>query len=80
MEERVLSFEHLEDVELKVSVGVGKSVKPLAEVLQLRVGDVLPLDKKKDDLVDVFVNDQYFIAGELVVANEKYSIRIVEFA
>lgn len=80
MDEQALSFAHLEDVELKVSVGVGKSVRPLSEVMRLRVGDVLSLDKKKDDLVDIFVNDQYFIAGELVVANEKYSVRIVEFA
>jgi len=80
MGKQTLSFEHLGDVELNVSVCVGKSKKALADVMRLQVGDVLVLDKKKDDLVDIFVNDQFFIAGELVVANEKYSVRIVEFA
>jgi len=74
------AFGKLGDVDVNVTVSVGRCVKPFEEIMRLRVGDVIVLDKKKDDLVDVFVNDQYFIAGELVVANEKYSVRIVEFA
>jgi len=80
MKEQALSFDHLQDVELHVSVCVGKSIKAFADVMRLQPGDVIILDKKKDDLVDIFVNNQYFIAGELVVANAKYSVRIVEFA
>lgn len=72
------TFAPLRDVSLKLSVGVGKCVKPFAEVMRLQPGDVLVLDKTKDDLIDIFVNDQFFMAGELVVANEKYSVRIVE--
>lgn len=74
------AFGKLSDVDVNVAVSVGKCAKPFQEIMRLRAGDVIVLDKKKDDLVDVFVNEQFFIAGELVVANEKYSVRIVEFA
>lgn len=75
-----IPFDHLGDVELNVSADVGKCVKSFAEVMRMQAGDVLVLDRKKEAVVDVRVNGQYFIAGELVVANDKYSVRIVEFA
>ncbi|WP_200763819.1 FliM/FliN family flagellar motor switch protein [Nitrosophilus alvini] len=70
----------LNDVELKINVTVGKTSKMLMDIVALKEGDILKLDKGIEEYIDVHINNQIFALGEMVVANEKYGVRIVDLA
>ncbi len=71
-------IESLKDVNVKFSVNVGKTQKILAEILALKEGDVVELDKNIEEYVNIDLNNRPFAIGEMVIANEKYGVRIVD--
>ena len=73
-------LEFLSDVKLKVNVTVGRVNKLLIEILSLKEGDIIELDKNVEDYIDIKLNGKNFAIGEIVVANEKYGVRIVDLA
>jgi len=75
-----LDLEFLSDVNLRVHVEVGKVEKLFFDVLKLKEGDVIKLDKNVEDYIDIYVNGQHFAIGEMVVVNEKYAVRVVDLA
>lgn len=64
------------DVPLKVSVVLGKSQRPIRDVLNLGPGSILELDKQADDPVQVLVNGTLIAEGEVVVINENFGVRL----
>ncbi len=68
----------LSDVELDVSIELGRTHMHLEEVLKLRTGAVVPLDKLAGDPVDVFVNGRLVARGEILVLNDNFCIRVAE--
>ncbi|WP_457642086.1 FliM/FliN family flagellar motor switch protein [Persephonella sp.] len=77
-EELDISF--LEDVTIKVTGEVGRTKKLFIDILSLKEGDIIKLDKHVEDYVELYVKDQLFAIGELIVANKKYGIRVVDLA
>ncbi|MRI83767.1 MAG: flagellar motor switch protein FliN [Nitratiruptor sp.] len=73
-------LEFLGDVKLRVSASVGQVQKLLIEILSLKEGDIIELDKNVEEYIDIKLNDKSFAIGEIVVANEKYGVRIVDLA
>ncbi len=73
-------LEFLSDVKLGVNVTVGRVNKLLIEILSLKEGDIIELDKNVEDYIDIKLNGKNFAIGEIVVANEKYGVRIVDLA
>ncbi len=73
-------IEFLKDVKVRFNVHVGSVQKMLIEILSLKEGDVIELNKNIEEYVDVKLNNQSFAIGEIVIANEKYGIRIVDLA
>jgi flagellar motor switch protein FliN/FliY len=51
---------------------------PVRELLQLRTGSVVQLDKMAGEPVDLFVRDVRFARGEVVVADNNFGLRITE--
>lgn len=68
----------LRDVELDVSVELGRTEMTLAEVLALHVGSVVELDRPAGAPVDVRVNGTLLARGEVVVIDGEYAVRIAE--
>lgn len=68
----------LTDVSLKVSFELGRTRKTVREILELQKGSVLSLNKLAGENIDVLVNNMAIAAGELVVTDEKFSVRITE--
>lgn len=68
----------LRDVELNVSIELGRTHMYLEEVLKLRKGSVVPLDKLAGDPVDVYVNGRLIARGEILVLNDNFCIRVAE--
>jgi flagellar motor switch protein FliN/FliY len=68
----------LMDVALEVSVELGRSHMSIADILALRTGSVIELDKLAGEPVDVSVNGTLIARGEVVVVDEKFGVRITE--
>ncbi len=68
------------DIKLRIHVEVGRTRKNFAELLKIKEGDIIKLDKSLEEYIDLYINDKLFAIGELVVVNDKYGIRIVDLA
>jgi flagellar motor switch protein FliN/FliY len=68
----------LNDVELDLRIELGRTQMRLEEVLHLRGGSVVALDKLAGDPVDVYVNGRLIAHGEVLVMNDNFCIRVTE--
>ncbi|MFN0138144.1 MAG: flagellar motor switch protein FliN [Phycisphaerae bacterium] len=69
-------LELLDDVELEVTVELGRAEMYIEDVLRLGVGSVVELDKLAGDPVEIFVNAQLVARGEVLVLNDNFCVRI----
>ncbi|MGE0606134.1 MAG: flagellar motor switch protein FliN [Pirellulales bacterium] len=72
------TLELLRDVELDLKIELGRTYMQLEDVLRLRKGSVVPLDKLAGDPVDIFVNGRLIARGEVLVMNDNFCIRVAE--
>lgn len=72
------SIELLGDVDLHVTVELGRTQMLVEDVLKLGQGSVVELDKLAGDPVDVYVNNRLIARGEVLVLNDNFCIRISE--
>lgn len=68
----------LQDVELDLRIELGRTELLIEEVLQLREGAVVPLDKLAGDPVDILVNGRLIGRGEVLVLNDNFCVRVAE--
>ncbi len=68
----------LTDVSLGVSFELGRTQKAVREILQLKKGSIIALDKLAGEYVDVLVNNHSIAVGEVVVMDDKFAVRITE--
>ena len=68
----------LQDVPVQVSVGLGKATLMMGELMALKKGDVLTLDKQAGDPVDVFVNNHLVAHGELTLSGEQFGVILTQ--
>jgi flagellar motor switch protein FliN/FliY len=67
----------LMDINLPVTVELGRKNMRIKELLDLGQGSVVELDKLAGDFVDVLINGQKFAVGEIMVADDNFAVRIV---
>ena len=53
------------DVPIEITISVGRARPKIGELLALSHASVLPLDRKVDDPVELFVGDRLIARGEL---------------
>jgi flagellar motor switch protein FliN/FliY len=68
----------LQDVELDLRIELGRTELLIDEVLRLREGSVVPLDKLAGDPVDILVNGRLVARGEVLVLNDNFCVRVAE--
>ena len=68
----------LHDVNLQVTIELGRAQMLVEDVLRLGEGSVVELDKLAGDPVDVYVNQRLVARGEVLVLNDNFCIRISE--
>ena len=68
----------LSDVELDLKIELGRTNMYLEDVLKLRKGSVVPLDKLAGDPVDIYVNGRLIARGEVLVLNDNFCVRVAE--
>ena len=72
------SVDLLGEVELDLRIELGRTQMRLDEVLKLRGGSVVALDKLAGDPVDIFVNGRLIAKGEVLVMNDNFCVRVTE--
>tara|TARA_B100001250_G_scaffold397565_1_gene404820 strand:+ start:5176 stop:5679 length:504 start_codon:yes stop_codon:yes gene_type:complete len=68
----------LMDVNLNVTIELGRSRQTMQSVLGLGEQSVVELDKQVGESVDVLVNGKLFARGEVVTVSENFGVRITE--
>jgi flagellar motor switch protein FliN/FliY len=66
------------DVNMPVSVELGRVFMPIGELLQLSEGSVIQLDRMISQPVDIIAQGVRLARGEVVVVEERYAVRITE--
>ncbi|MBU3185996.1 flagellar motor switch phosphatase FliY [Clostridium estertheticum] len=64
------------DVQLEISVVLGKTKKNIRDILNLGTGSLIELDKLAEEPVDILVNGKKVAYGEVVVVDENFGVRI----
>ena len=72
------TIELVRDVELDLKIELGRTHMYLEDVLKLRRGSVVSLDKLAGDPVDIYVNGRLIARGEVLVLNDNFCVRVAE--
>ena len=75
---RGLSLQDLGNLDLDISIELGRTELLIEEVLKLREGAVVSLDKLAGDPVDIIANGRLVARGELLVIDGKFGVRLSE--
>lgn len=73
-------FDLIKDVDVRLSVELGRTDMKLKDVLALGEDSVVMLDRLTDELLDVMVNGKLIARGEIVAEGGRFGLRIVELA
>ena len=71
-------LELLLDIPLKVSVILGRTKRPIKEVLSLTPGAIVELSSQVNEPVEILVNGTLIARGEVVAVNENFGVRITD--
>lgn len=66
------------DVPLHVSVELGRTKVLIKDLLQMREGSVIELDKLAGEPLDIYVNHHLIARGEAVVVDDKVGLRLTD--
>jgi flagellar motor switch protein FliN/FliY len=66
------------DVEMPVSVSIGRAQMPLKDVVKLTTGSVVELSRNVSEPVDIVVNNCIVARGDVVVVDGNFGVRIRE--
>lgn len=70
------TIDMLYDVELDVKIELGRTYLSVEDILSLREGSVVQLDKDAGAPVDILVNGRRVAEGEVLVLNDFFCVRI----
>ena len=73
-----IDINYLLDVGLQVSVEVGRRLFFISDILAWDPGSIIELDRAVGEPLNLLINGKPVAKGEVVVANDKFAIRITE--
>jgi flagellar motor switch protein FliN len=68
----------LMDVDLPISIELGRTKMSIADILAIGPGSVVELNKLAGEPVDLLVNHKVIARGEVVVVDENFGLRITQ--
>lgn len=78
MMEKADNLKLIYDIEVEISVILGKLSKNIEYLLNLKEGELLELNKNIEDYLEVYIQDIPFGKGELVIVNDKFGVRLID--
>lgn len=73
-------LEKMGDLKVEVEVQLGQTRMPLEQVLKLKAGSLVELDKLAGEPVDLLANGKLIARAEVVVIEESFGVKILEIA
>lgn len=67
----------LRNVDVRLSVELGRAQLKLKDILALEPDSVVPLDRLTDELLDILVNGQPIGKAEIVAQGDRFAMRVV---
>jgi flagellar motor switch protein FliN/FliY len=77
-EKGAADLEAVFDVPVRISVVLGRTRLPIADLLKLQVGNVLELDRQVGEAVEIYVNDRPVARGEIVLVEDRLGVTMTE--
>jgi flagellar motor switch protein FliN len=71
-------LEQVLDVPVNVSAVLGKTRMEVSQLLKLAPGQLLELDRRVGEAIDIYVNNRLVARGEVVVVDEKLGVTMTE--
>ncbi|MFT7493622.1 MAG: flagellar motor switch protein FliN/FliY [Alteromonas macleodii] len=68
----------LENIEVEMSIEVGRADISISELLRLNEGSVVELNRLAGEPLDILVNGTMIAKGEVVMVGERFGIRFSE--
>lgn len=68
----------LMDAPVRVDIVLGEARMPVEELMSLSEGEIVELENRTTDLVDIYVSDRLMARGHLVVADGQLGVTLSE--
>jgi flagellar motor switch protein FliN/FliY len=68
----------LQDIDVRLTVELGRKQMRLRDVLALGENSIVELDRLTDDPLDILVNGKLIARGEVVAQGNRFAIRVLE--
>ena len=68
------------DLESKINISLGESYVSVLDLLNLKIGDVIELNKTAGDNADIYVQNQFISRAEILVFEDVFVLRLNELA
>jgi len=68
----------LQDVNIMLTVELGRTIHTLKEILGMGEGSIMELDKLAGEPLDIFANNKLIAKGEVVVIDENFGVRLTD--
>ncbi len=66
------------DVPVNITAVLGRTNMEVADLLKLDAGDVVELDRKVGEAIDIFVNNRLVARGEVVLVEDRLGVTMTE--
>ncbi|MBL6897744.1 MAG: flagellar motor switch protein FliN, partial [Luminiphilus sp.] len=71
-----VSADVLQSVPVTLSVEVGRTRLKIRDLLRLKQGSVIELERNAGEPLDLLVNNTVVAQGEVVLVNDRYGVRL----
>ena len=66
------------DIPVDIAAVLGRTSLDVSELLKLDAGDVVELDRKVGEAIDIFVNNRLVARGEVVLVEDRLGVTMTE--
>ncbi|MGL4819741.1 MAG: flagellar motor switch phosphatase FliY [Bacilli bacterium] len=77
-EHEARNLDLLYDIQLDVSVELGRTKQSIRDILELTQGSIIELDKLAGEPVEILVSNKLVARGEVVVIEENFGVRVTD--
>jgi flagellar motor switch protein FliN/FliY len=78
MTDNLRGLDLIRDVDVSLTVELGRTTMALKDVLELVENAIVPLERQVDELLDIYVNGKPIAKGEVITEGGRFALRIVE--
>lgn len=68
----------IKDVDMTVTVELGRTMKMFKDILELKPGSIVELQTNTGDRIDFLVNKKVVARGEVMVIDGKFALRVTD--